>query len=347
MRQLRRMCRGRLVANSALSRSQGADVRNFLAGALPHAELTDAQVNADYQPLLLMRNKNTMAAFAFANGDMRKSYETLYSSFKRYFTEQHGKWDALDLAFVFCAQPDVAQLDKFSSVVETDVYFCRKFVIPLTVPLDSSFARLPFLPLTPPHGQSLRPPSAQTFLQLCGMPAPLAKYLVVQHQRSAEGIVEDCTMGTFGKPQQPRAPSAAPPGQLERPRERIRLESLEIQNFRAYRKRQTFELGADVTVLYGPNGFGKTSFFDAVDFAVTGGIGRMESRPRHQSDFEKTARHLDAGSEDSTVSLTFSSRGAFRTVTRSVIDRKQALLDSHAPQGLKAGLECFDAQERG
>jgi exonuclease SbcC len=96
-------------------------------------------------------------------------------------------------------------------------------------------------------------------------------------------------------------------------------------NFRAYRRLQTFALGADVTVLYGPNGFGKTSFFDAIDFAVTGGIGRADSR--RQSDFAKTAQHLDAGTEESTVALTFRSRGAVREIVRSVRDRKHAQLD--------------------
>ncbi len=149
---------------------------------------------------------------------------------------------------------------------------------------------------------------------------------MVQHERSPEGIVEDCTTGKFGEPRPVSAASTAPVVQSERPIERVRLEGLEIQNFRAYRKPQTFALGADVTVLYGPNGFGKTSFFDAVDFAITGGIGRVESR--RQSDFAKTARHLDAGSEESTVSLTFRSNGVVRKITRSVSNRKQALLDN-------------------
>ena len=98
-----------------------------------------------------------------------------------------------------------------------------------------------------------------------------------------------------------------------------------IKGFRAYRKPQTFSLGADVTVLYGPNGFGKTSVFDAIDFAATGEIGRMKS----SSDalFEKTAKHLDSKAEESAVSLSFSSNGAVRKVTRRVSARKQALLD--------------------
>ncbi len=315
------------MPNSSFSRNSDAEVRAFLARALPDARLTNAANISQYQPLLLMRTNHVMAAFAFANGDMHKSYEALYGGFKKYYADQKDELDALDLAFVFCIQPEVEKLDDFCSSVETDVYFCRKFVIPLTAPLSTSLARLPFLPLMPVHGQSLRPPSAQTFLQQCGVPATLAKYLVVQQTRSPEGIVEDCTMGTFGDLRPVTPASTAPVVQPDRSTKSVRLESLEIQNFRAYRKPQTFALGAAVTILYGPNGFGKTSFFDAVDFAITGGIGRVESHPGRQSDFAKTALHLDSGTEDGRVSLRFRSNGALRTITRSVNDRKQALLD--------------------
>jgi exonuclease SbcC len=300
-------------------------VRAFLGSVLPDARITDAAINPEYRPVLLMQTKHVMAVFAFANGDMRQSYEALYGSFKKYYTEQQGQWDALDLTFVFCVHLEDPQLDQFCSSVETDVYFCRKFVIPLVTPLGASLARLPFLPLTQLRGQSLRPPSAQTFLQQCDVPAVLAKYLVVQHERSPEGIVEDCTTEKFGKPRPLTSVSTTSVVQPQRPIAPVRLEMLEIQNFRAYRKAQSFALGADITVLYGPNGFGKTSFFDAIDFAITGGIGRFESR--RQSDFANTARHLDAASEESTVSLTFQSKGAVRKITRSVSDRKQAILD--------------------
>jgi exonuclease SbcC len=78
-------------------------------------------------------------------------------------------------------------------------------------------------------------------------------------------------------------------------------------------------------VLYGPNGFGKTSFFDAVDFAATGDIGRIKSSG--EAHFRKIAQHLDSKSEESVVSLSFWCNGARRKLTRDVSNRKQALLD--------------------
>ncbi len=300
-------------------------LRTYLASVLPSSRLTNASVDAAYEPLLLLQTTHALAAFAFSNGDMRETYDALYGSFKKYYAEMRGQWDALDLAFVFCVHPDVPNLDRFCSSVETDVYFCRKFVVPLAPPLSSSLARLPFLPLTPLKGQSLRPPSAQTFLQQCGVPAVLAKFLVVQRERSPEGIVEDCTSGNFGEPRELTPAANAPVAQSERSAESVRLETVTIKNFRAYRKPKTFAFGAAVTVLYGPNGFGKTSFFDAVDFAVTGEIGRIKSSG--DAHFRKIAQHLDSKSEESAVSLSFSCNGAVRKVKRDVSNRKQALLD--------------------
>ncbi len=300
-------------------------VREFLAAVLPDSHLSRAAVSEAYEPLLLLRTDNVVAAFAFANGDMRKSYETLYAGFKGYYAQQHGTWDALDLAFIFCVSPEAPQLDQFCSNVETDVFFCRKFVVPLASPLDVSLARLPFLPLASPRSQSLRPLPAQVFLQRSGVPAQLARCLVLKYERSPEGIVKDCLASKFGRPQK-LAPVAST--QFDRPpwpSDPVRLDRVEIQSFRAYRSPQTFDVGAAVTVLHGPNGFGKTSFFDAIDFAITGGIGRFRSLS--EPAFAKITRHLDSALEDCSVSLTLHASGGVRRLTRTLSDPKRALLD--------------------
>ena len=305
------------------------NVRSYLKQAMPDSQLTTERLLSGYQPLLFMWANHMMAAFAFSNGDTTKSYEALYGSFKEYYAEQHTKLDAKDLSFVFCVSPDLPNLGQLCSKIEMDVYFCRKFVVPIVQPLETSFARLPFLPLTPVRGQSMRPPSAQTFLRQCGVPAMLAKYLVVPQQRSPEAIVEDCMEASFGD----KPPTLAAPTQLDPPAsspghaaEKIRFESISIENFRAYRKAQEFDLSADVTVLYGPNGFGKTSFFDAIDFAATGEIGRLKTRVSG-AQFNKTVAHLDSMPQNSIVSLAFTSNGVARKVTRRVSSRMQPLLD--------------------
>ena len=289
-------------------------------------------VHSDYDPLILLYTTSVMAAFAFSNGDANKSYDILYDNFKKYFTRRDAS-QALDVAFVFCVHSDARNMDLLCSRVETDVYFCRKFVVRLALPLNKSLARLPFLPLSPLGTQSLRPPSAQTYLQRCGVPATLAKYLVVQRERSPARIVDDCVSGAFGEPRELIPTALDPVTMAERTANPIRFENILISDFRAYRKPQTFRLGADVTVLYGPNGFGKTSLFDAIDFVVTGEIGRMKS----SSDvhFKKVTKHLDSGPDDGMVALSFRSNDEMRTLERRVSNRKQAMLDGHPTERKK------------
>jgi exonuclease SbcC len=303
------------------------DIRSYLERVVPGSRVTKAFVNPEYQPLVLLETSRMMAAFAFSNGDMRKTYDELYGSFKNYYAERQGQWNDRELAFVFCVAPDAPQLERFSSNVETNVYFCRKYVIALGSRLEASLARLPFLPLAPLGGRPFRPASAQTFLRQCRVPATLAKNLVVPQQRSAQGIVKDCLSGTFGEPHAltSAANTRVPEIEAEAATNPVHLNTVEIKNFRAYRKTQTFTIGADITVLSGPNGFGKTSFFDAIDFAVTGGIGRIRSA--NETQFKKIATHLDSTEEESSVSLSLLRDGAAHNIKRTVNDPKRALLD--------------------
>ena len=60
-----------------------------------------------------------------------------------------------------------------------------------------------------------------------------------------------------------------------------KIRTITIQGFRGYDSKQVFDLTtaagqpASLVVLYAPNGFGKTSFFDAVEWALTGKIKRF------------------------------------------------------------------------
>lgn len=57
-----------------------------------------------------------------------------------------------------------------------------------------------------------------------------------------------------------------------------RLRSVTVSGFRAFTKEATFDLGADVVVLAGPNGSGKTSFFDSILWALSGDLPRFADR---------------------------------------------------------------------
>lgn len=57
----------------------------------------------------------------------------------------------------------------------------------------------------------------------------------------------------------------------------MRIEAITIEAFRGFQKKHRFVFpNADVLLLNGPNGFGKTSFFDAIEWGLTGRIYRFE-----------------------------------------------------------------------
>jgi len=65
----------------------------------------------------------------------------------------------------------------------------------------------------------------------------------------------------------------------------MKFKKIEIQAFRAYNlaKEGTFDFTkgkeiADFVSIYAPNGFGKTSFYDAVEWGITHNIHRFLKR---------------------------------------------------------------------
>jgi len=57
----------------------------------------------------------------------------------------------------------------------------------------------------------------------------------------------------------------------------MKLEFVEVCGFRGYAAPVRFQFGSAYTVLDGRNGAGKSSLFDAVEFALTGTISKYEN----------------------------------------------------------------------
>jgi exonuclease SbcC len=222
----------------------------------------------DY-PLLVLETPGDSAGFAIVNGTPETTFTSAYGAFKQLYRQKHAVWKERNLSFVVCRSDPKTIYDAFFSSIEMDVYFCRKYVLcflPDQEGLERELLRLPFLPL--PEGRSggiVRPPSAQTLLQSVGVSAYLARQLIVPQEYSASRIVAQVTAKTECLPDIDGAAVSREQHEVE-PTERTRIKSVVIEAFRAYRKRQEFDLDADVVVLYGPNGLGKTSLFDALDY---------------------------------------------------------------------------------
>lgn len=303
-----------------------AELRSTLADLMKEATFSEEVLRDGCLPVVVMLRQHALTAFAV--GD-QADYLPLYEAFKKHYLKHSAQWSTKDVAFVYCLPPDVTVDPDFCSRVEVDVYFCRKYVVRLDGALAESLARLPFLPLSPiTPGVHTRPPSAQTLLRQRNLKADLAKALVVPMTSSASKILTECLAGTYGAPgalQSGAGPRAI--SNIGEDRVQATLKSITIQNFRAYRTRKVFELGSAVTILYGPNGFGKTSFFDALDFAVTGGVGRLA---KASGGLARAAKHLDSQAELTEVSLTLMREGKTHVITRSLADPNNALVDGKA-----------------
>src|SRR5690606_36474193 len=151
--------------------------------------------------------------------------------------------------------------------------------------------RLPFLPLEEGYKRDTRRPiSAQSLLQEVGLPPRFARNLIISGKRSAEGIIDDLLENSVTLPQTQIGHEHT--NIYKYPVQRTRLKGLVVESFRAYSRRQEFDLDADIVVLYGQNGLGKTPFFDAVDYLTTGRIGRLTGHYKGLNLFVHLARNL-------------------------------------------------------
>ncbi|WP_024571976.1 AAA family ATPase [Bacillus subtilis] len=57
----------------------------------------------------------------------------------------------------------------------------------------------------------------------------------------------------------------------------MRIKKVKIENFRCYYGVHNFPLDSEIIILFGENGFGKSSFFDAIEWCLTGTINRFIS----------------------------------------------------------------------
>jgi len=69
-----------------------------------------------------------------------------------------------------------------------------------------------------------------------------------------------------------------------------RLKSLTVGPFRGFSKNESFDLDSNLILIYGPNGTGKSSFCEAIEYSLTGSVAEAESkRFRNQIDYFKNA----------------------------------------------------------
>lgn len=302
---------------------------------------------------LLLTTNHHKVGFAALNGNPDLNFAEAFEEFRLLYSEHAGTWADFDLTLIMCKEEKKELSDEFCSKIEVDAYFCRKFVIELGDNLEYEFKRLPFVPVLLEVEQEVKAPiSAQSLLTQHGVNSELARGLVVPNAMGVGTIIRKCLSGNFGKLDWLTDDIE----DLTTPQQRkgipIRLDQLRINNFRAYRQKNTIDLDADIVVFFGPNGFGKTSLFDAIDFACTGGVSKLDERyGRNTNRLQDVFTHLDSIKEEAYVGVTISAGGVKSNLERFVHNRTTADVNGEKLNRTKtlmllAGLEEKPADAR-
>jgi exonuclease SbcC len=164
--------------------------------------------------------------------------------------------------------------------IADDQHICRKFVFwPNGRRIDEVLAELPFWP--PSDLISGTPTSLGAGVQeALGGHDPRLIADLVSHSPGAERIFEKIRDGAYSLTGELSRQEKAIPQQVVQSIQ-SNLAALDITDFRGIRhlRPEDMQLTGDVIFIYGPNGVGKTSIADAVEWAITGRVSRLE--PRH------------------------------------------------------------------
>lgn len=158
-----------------------------------------------------------------------------------------------------------------------DEYVCRKLILPVNCSLENlkeNILKLPFYPLEIAEIAEHRIPKGvvdalsttefdpQLISDIAGRIAPAR---IVRKILSNE-YEEYVTRRIVQLPKEPRTPEQG----------NRRLKEITIRNFRGIGNKVLLDLDADIVAIYGANGTGKTSIFDAIEWTITGQIERLQ-----------------------------------------------------------------------
>ncbi len=84
----------------------------------------------------------------------------------------------------------------------------------------------------------------------------------------------------------------------------MRINKVRIFNFRKYLGMHEFDISKQITIFYGPNGFGKSTFFDAMEWCISGAINRF-ARQKDFSEKDVLCFQCDKHSASCSVEIEF------------------------------------------
>ena len=185
-----------------------------------------------------------------------------------------------DLELVLLVRGDKRPEPSLVRGIVDDRYVCRKFVLWLNGrKVNELLADLPFWP----PGDLLRgvPVLVGAGVQelMKGYDPNLVAHLA-SYSPGVEPVFEKIRDGQYEVAPSRPAGEATPRSRISAPT-CARLQGIEITDFRGIRRLRIEEmpLSGDVVFVYGPNGVGKTSIADALEWAITGQVDRLHQGP--------------------------------------------------------------------
>ena len=102
----------------------------------------------------------------------------------------------------------------------------------------------------------------------------------------------------------------------------LRLHSIKIQGFRGFNEPVLFDMDADVVLIYGNNGTGKTSVFDALRWCLYGDVVRLRDAEEPKS--EATYRNVFCKG-NTVVEVALSEEQRFVVISRRMVDGRSEI----------------------
>lgn len=305
----------------------------------------------DDRNLVILETNNDSVGFTFIGSDAEDEYKQAYLSFKQLFRENYENWNTHSISFVVCFT-NHCQKEIYLNSIEMDVYFCRKYIVKYdsdATLLERELLKLPFLPVNEGKIAGVEtPPSAQALMRGIGISSALSSYIITPRERSANRIIEDIANKKIILPEIKYKQISSDLSEKRLP-ELTRIKELTIKAFRGYNVEQHFDLDSDIVVLFGPNGLGKTSFFDALDFACTGRIGRLsknKTRNITQDEFNDLACHLNCKDNNGFVKMKVCKDGLHSEIKRNVNEWSTAYVNTE-PQDRSSILQILTSADWG
>jgi DNA repair exonuclease SbcCD ATPase subunit len=93
----------------------------------------------------------------------------------------------------------------------------------------------------------------------------------------------------------------------------MKIQQIQFNNFRTYRQ-ETFNIPEDkkIVLIYGRNGFGKSSLFDGIEWGLTGKLARYDEGSREKNEYPMLRNSLADISNNDGVKITFTTGDAIK-----------------------------------